>query len=203
MQGFESISPGVEGLNKNGLEAKEYLGTTEISHFEGCGLISNEQLSGYLREILPPTNLENCPAIEFDPYNSLFAWNPGILGFYEPLSHQIHIGPSERFFNSIEGLLNTVIHEVGHNAYAGLIEKRLELATKWESLYRQSWDHYMKDGTGFVSSYAATNKFEDFAESYMNFIKNPENLKIMSQEKYSFMRDNVFAGLEYRPPILV
>jgi hypothetical protein len=66
---------------------------------------------------------------------------------------------------------DTVTHEIGHNAYAGIVENNPELVAKWETLNAESWQQLLTDGTGFVSDYATTNKYEGFAESYMTYVR--------------------------------
>ena len=202
MQELETIMNNVENLGTSGSETREFANATEICNFEGCTLLGNEQLAGYLNETLPPSHLEGCPCIEFDPHNYEFVNSPGTLGFYECGSHAIHIADETRFPGGAEGVLDTVTHEVGHNAYAGLIETNPELAAKWEALNAESWQELLTDGAGFVSDYATTNQYEDFAESYMAYVRDPEKLQILSPDKYAFLHDYVFAGREYQPAIM-
>jgi hypothetical protein len=70
-----------------------------------------------------------------------------------------------------------------------------ELYKEWGDLNTQS----RKTGQGFVSDYARTNKEEDFAESYMAYIRYPQILKAANPVKYKFMRQHVFGGQEYAP----
>lgn len=203
MQELETIMNNVENLGTSGSETKEFANATEVCNFEGCNLLGNEQLAGYLNETLPPSHLEGCPSIEFDPNNHEFINSPNTLGFYECGSHVIHIADETHFPGGAEGVLDTVTHEVGHNAYAAIIENNSELVAKWEELNDESWLKLLTDSTGFVSDYAMTSKYEDFAESYMTYIRDPEKLQLLSPEKYEFMRDYVFAGREYEQTILM
>jgi len=81
------------------------------------------------------------------------------------------------------------------------MEGRPDLAVRWEQLHAASIGRAWIDGLGFVSEYAKTNQFEDFAESYMTYIRDPETLLFASPEKYQFMRDEVFFGREYEPAV--
>ena len=62
----------------------------------------------------------------------------------------------------------------------------------------------------FPSKYGATNPHEDFAEAMSAYRYNPNLLLEMSPEKYDYLRENVFLGIEYRstdlcnkkPPII-
>ncbi|HPS91112.1 MAG TPA: hypothetical protein PKV33_03055 [Methanothrix sp.] len=202
MSEFELIAGNPENLSEIGNKTNEFIGSTEICDFEGCRLINNEQLANYLSETIPPSHLEGCPYIEFDPNNPQFTEFPGTLGFYECGSHAIHIAGDGCFPNGAEELKNTVTHEIGHNAYADIVENNPELAAKWEALNRESWQKLNAEGIGFVSDYAMTNKLEDFAESYQAYTRDPEKLQIMNPDKYAFMHDYVFAGREYQPLVL-
>jgi hypothetical protein len=82
-----------------------------------------------------------------------------------------------------------VTHEVGHNVHYNLRIDNLEVASQWTELHQQD--------AGFVSDYARTNEYEDFAESYRVYVRQPELLQLYSPVKYEFMRLEVFAGQEY------
>lgn len=49
----------------------------------------------------------------------------------------------------------------------------------------------------FVSEYARTDPYEDFADSVIAYFADPEVLRRRSPEKYAFMRDRVMGGKEY------
>jgi hypothetical protein len=65
----------------------------------------------------------------------------------------------------------------------------LDLADHWKVLFQQD--------VGFVSDYARTNEYEDFAESYLAYVRWPQTLLTFSPVKYEFMRAEVFLGKEY------
>jgi hypothetical protein len=88
-----------------------------------------------------------------------------------------------------QDIFDTITHEVGHNVHYNMHIDNLELATEWENLYHQN--------AGFVTAYARTNEFEDFAESYRTYVFEPESLLLYSPVKYEFIRVEVFDGYEY------
>ncbi len=45
-------------------------------------------------------------------------------------------------------------------------------------------------------------QYEDFADSYLTYIGDPEKLQFYNPDKYEFMKENVFAGEEYPPRLL-
>ena len=57
--------------------------------------------------------------------------------------------------------------------------------------------------TDFVSGYASSDPFEDFAETYNFYVSHPDlflnfaKSNLLIQQKYNFMRDNVFSGKEF------
>lgn len=181
--------------NETDLATIETVGHTEIRDFEASHLVTTEQVADFLSETLPSTHLENCPSIEYetDP-NPLY---PDALGLFDSLTHEIHIhGPAERFENA-GILLEVITHEVGHNIHHNLIADHPEVAERWAELHTQSWEQYFQDRTGFVSDYARTNVYEDFAETYQFYVRDSELLQLVIPEKYEFMQQEVFSGREY------
>ncbi len=176
--------------------ATEFVDHTEISGFETSGLLTNEQLANYIRETIPPSHLEGCPSIEYASSDLYFLLHPDCLAYFDPQNHEIKVGPSERFVmysEGKEGMIDTVTHEIGHNAHQNLIENRPEVAKGWEEI------HLVSGENEFVSDYARTNVYEDFAETYNTYVRDPELLQFVSPQKYEFMRDVVFSGREYPP----
>lgn len=99
----------------------------------------------------------------------------------------------------------TTTHEIGHN-----IQDEYDVnGTNWNSL--SGWQLtevtneqgelvkklIAQNPHTFVSSYAATNPSEDFAETFVAYRFNPEHLLLKSQAKYEALRDKVFFGIEY------
>lgn len=195
MRELDPMKASLEGVDSR--EFGTWVGRTEIRGFEGCSAIGSEDLAAYLTELTPPSHLEGCPIIEFDPRNPTFIEHPGTVGFFERDSHAIHIASENSFPDGIEGLLDTVTHEVGHNVHAALMETSPGLAREWEGIYASTLRKNWGDGLGFVSEYAKTSQFEDFAESYMTYIRDPGTLMFVSPEKYQFLQAHVFYGREY------
>lgn len=195
MRELDAMKTSLEGVDDR--EFGTWVGRTEIRGFEGCHAIESEDLAAYLTELIPPSHLEGCPSIEFDPRNPAFLEEPGTLGFFECDSHAIHIASEDSFPDGIEGLLDTVTHEVGHNTHAALMDTSPGLAGEWEEMYASTLRKNRGDDLGFVSEYAKTSQFEDFAESYMTYVRDPGTLMFVSPEKYQFLRDHVFYGREY------
>jgi hypothetical protein len=169
-----------------------------VTDFEASGLITNEQVQVYLRETLPLSHLDNCRIIRYIP-QLVEVYSTPAAGKFIPLFRHISVYavPSELY--SQAELLETLIHEVGHNAYFNIRLENKELAKQWDELHRQSHVTFAGEGLGFVSEYARTDELEDFAESYAAYIRNPAGLKLASPQKYDFMRQTVFAGREYAP----
>ncbi len=178
-------------------ENVEFVGTTEISGFEQCEQFTNEQMADYISSVIPSGHLTDCNSIEYSPNNEWFVENHA-TGLYFPGSHEIDIASMERFIDSGE-VLDTVTHEIGHNAHDWLKEYYPDHASKWEFAHMKSDVLYNQNGSGFVSEYARTSPREDFAETYSSYIRDPLLLKMRSPEKYSFMKDNVFSGMDYLP----
>jgi len=125
-----------------------------------------------------------------------------------------------------------LIHEIGHNVDLGVMaEKSQETMSEFRDgksavyesdpslgFYRLSWDSEKtrkKTATNFdfVSGYAMSDPFEDFAEGYVYYVLHNQDFKSKAQtsdvlwEKYKFIRDVVFKGEifatgEYKPEAL-
>lgn len=199
MNTFESFGQeNIETSPETGLGTIELVNYTEVGNFESCGLLTNQEVADYLRDTLPPSHLENCPSIQYQSeYNADY---PNAIGSFDPMNSEICIwGPAERF-EGAGGMLETITHEVGHNVHENIMAQKPEIAERWSQLHEQSWQKFAQDGTGFVSDYARTNVYDDFAETYMTYVRDPEKLSFYSPEKYEFMRTEVFPGTTYSSP---
>lgn len=176
----------------------ELINQTEVSNFEISRLASTEDVADYLRDTIPKTHLENCPSIRYEPLPSELY--PNAKGTFERGTQEICIY-GEQFAGSQE-MLATLTHEVGHNVHENIMTKNLEVAQSWANLHQESLSQYKQDGTGFVTDYARTNEYEDFADTYRTYIGDPEKLQFYSPEKYEFMKDYVFSGQEYDSRLL-
>ena len=119
-------------------------------------------------------------------------------------------------------LLSVFIHETGHNVDYGFLapanknqkstfkDGSQPLYTSDPSIifYQISWEdeETMKKGVNnmdFVSGYAMSDPFEDFAETYCFYVLHNKDFKAMTASssklysKYVFMRDFVFNGTEF------
>lgn len=197
MNGLESSRPGIESVGEAPSQRLELVGMTPITHFEQSGLIASEGVADYVRDTILPSHLSDCAGIDYD--EGICADCPEALGVFDPASHEITVFGTCRNYGGRERMLETVTHEVGHNAHDLIMRTRPELAERWSALHEQSRAQNALDGRGFVSNYAMTNVFEDFAESYQTYIRDPDRLMFFSPEKYAFMRNEVFGGRQYEP----
>lgn len=102
----------------------------------------------------------------------------------------------------------TVVHELAH-----VLDRRTQdhwnwsFSDVWKGLgdWNRQPDGTLKnplDSKKFVSTYAMTNEAEDFAESVVAYRFKSATLKSNQPEKYAFIRDAVFQGLEFTSPDL-
>lgn len=115
-----------------------------------------------------------------------------------------------------------LIHEIGHNMDLGTL-KETEISKVSEfkdgktpiyesdtslDFYRISWKNdttrkRSASNLDYVSGYAMTDPFEDFAETYVYYVLHNKEFKSKTQTseqllaKYEFMRDTVFEGFEF------
>ncbi len=119
-------------------------------------------------------------------------------------------------------LTSVFVHEMGHivdtglydgKAAAGLSVYNDSRATVFKNdpsinFYSISWKdttHVASGSTAFdfVTQYARSNPFEDFAESYNFYLLHGSQFKFMTKtnarlsRKYAYLRDHVFHGKEY------
>lgn len=110
----------------------------------------------------------------------------------------------------------TIFHEIGHNMAS---EMSLDDSEEWKSLSdwratikkdkdnKDMLDPYTKKPIveswhaghdhKSTSKYGQTNPAEDFAESFSAYRFNPRKLKEVAPEKYKYMKENIFHGIEY------
>lgn len=91
----------------------------------------------------------------------------------------------------------TVIHEIGHG-----VGNKLQLHNSPDWLDISGWENRGGEWSAqradtATSFYGMTNPAEDFAEAFAAYRYNPELLKEASEQKYAFMKNYVFQGLEY------
>jgi len=192
MNNLESFLSSVELSNQT-----ELVNQTEISGFDKSEILSNGEIASHLKE-LPPSHLEYCDSICYEPIPS--EKFPNARGYYDRPSGEIHI-LGERFAGA-EECLATITHEVGHGVHENLLDNNSELANKWDTLHTESLAMNEQNGSGFVSEYAQTSVYEDFAETYRSYVLDPDKLKFFSPDKYEFMRSEVFSGQEYSPRVV-
>jgi hypothetical protein len=121
-----------------------------------------------------------------------------------------------------EELVSVLVHELGHIQDTGVMQgnfwvKESEFRDGQSSIYLDdpSLDFYRisfknekalkKDATeeDFVTGYAMSDPFEDFAETYNYYLLHGASFREMIKHnqslksKYEFMRDKVFEGKEY------
>lgn len=103
---------------------------------------------------------------------------------------------------SDEEYFAVLIHELGHYLDVNYFEKKVlfDLSNRF---YDYSWDSSKVikswvSGKGFVSGYAMTNKYEDFAETFTYFVMYNQDFLTKSQDsdilaqKYNFFSEYVF-----------
>lgn len=119
-------------------------------------------------------------------------------------------------------LVGVFVHEMGHIVDTGLIQgspaagssvfrdSRIALFNDDQSLefYSINWTSATRKISNssrldFVSGYAQTDPFEDFAESYLFYLIHGQQFFEMSQQndrlkrKYEFLRDKIFYGVTF------
>jgi hypothetical protein len=117
-------------------------------------------------------------------------------------------------------IVAVLVHELGHIADLGALRGTGEASGFTDGsyqipqgdpsveFYQLSWadsqtKRFSAEQKDFVSGYAATDPFEDFAESFTYYILHGADFRLMSAEsetlakKYAYLRESVFTGVEY------
>lgn len=166
-----------------------------VQGFEQSGLAKSQDVQRYLVETFPPEHVDKA-SLESVQYCDVYKPSQGgnILGMTE-YNPETDVSKIEIYRQDANGchdgssMAYTIAHEVGHNAY-------------WVSgeSTQQAWDQTSMASAPdeYVTQYARTGVREDFAESYANYVHDPDLLHEVSPTKYNFMRSHIFHGREYR-----
>lgn len=123
---------------------------------------------------------------------------------------------------SMEEFVSVLVHEAGHNVDYGYLveENKVEVSAFKDGkkiLYETdpsvdffgiSWKNEAElkrtaTNMDFVSGYAMSDPFEDFAETYVYYVLHNKDFKALTStsseiyEKYEFMKNVVFNGVEF------
>lgn len=167
----------------------------EVRGFARSNLLGDAEVNGFLSREFPQDHVSTntLTDIEYTDRYQPSGDNGYVAGMCEgPPQGPCHIEvnrQAESGSYNVEQIRETISHEVGHGVHRRLPS---QAQTEWESLSARS-------GPGErVSEYANKNAREDFAESYRAYIHDPELLLDVNPAKYTFLRDRVFDGREYR-----
>ena len=170
----------------------------EVSGFDEYSELSNQDVDNLINTLIPEGHLDNCSSIICNPNDSTWFEMPGTAGYHVEYNdgRPCDICLAGRELLEAFGMseLEVLCHEIGHNAHGNL---SMEDQIEWADIHAKSEYIYSETGFGFVSNYAHTDLFEDFAETYSVYMTNPDLLKFVSPEKYEFMQERVFGGIEY------
>ncbi len=91
-----------------------------------------------------------------------------------------------------------VFHEYGHWIAES---KNFNESPEWLNLgdWKLVGGKWTSKNPHAISSYGSESPREDFAETVASYRYSPERLKKLSPEKYDFMKNRVFGGVEYLP----
>ncbi len=168
----------------------------EISGFDEHSELSDNDVEAVI-QLLPSSHIEHCPSISCLPESPLWKDYPDASGLYNTATSEIFLSGAEGVSEAGTTELEILLHEIGHNAYDSILGENPQLIADWAELYDASMIKFAQTGFGFVSNYSHTDMFEDFAESYAEYVANPQLMQFLCPDKYNFMQENVFNGREY------
>ncbi|MBU1935165.1 putative zinc-binding metallopeptidase [Patescibacteria group bacterium] len=162
-------------------------------------------------EVLPSSHAETVEKIILD-YNQQA--HRGLGGNNLVILRGVNMG--------IKELVAVLIHETGHNVdYGYLVEKNEDEISEFKDgnyplyitdpsidFYRISWENETtlkntSSNLDFVSGYAMSDPFEDFAETYVYYVLHNADFRTLTASspdlyaKYRFMKYRVFDGVEF------
>ncbi|MCU7922548.1 MAG: hypothetical protein KZQ88_07595 [Candidatus Thiodiazotropha sp. (ex Dulcina madagascariensis)] len=161
-----------------------------ISGFSNQTIVSVDEILEAL-EALPASHLIGLREIAYDPNRVI----QRAIGYYNTQDTPYPIPDfrsngdyyhDERWiniyeFDSKQNLVHLLYHEVGHFVYKNNLS----------SVLRKRWVNNIYPVSSYVSTYAARNANEDFAESYAIYLLKPEVLYRI-EKKYLFLKNQVF-----------
>lgn len=160
-----------------------------VTNFAASGALNDAQVQQFLTRTVPADHLDHCRRIEY-VHKLASVHGTDIAGNFIPIDRKIFVYAVSLQTQQPQELLETLLHEIGHNVFFNRWRQDFKFEQRWIQLHNHE--------TGFVSDYARFNYMEDFAESYLAYIAAPAKLQRVSAAKYQFMRDEVFAGVEYQ-----
>jgi hypothetical protein len=211
---------------------KEEVQKIEMPSFSNSAELRNSATAlDYKIEIRGTTNqeLEVCASITKQGLNQLAEYLPTLERVIIHNDETMRRGLSNakviymRCLQDAEEYLNVLVHEAGHVVDLGYLKGTNsasdtnfdDFGTKIKTddpsfkFYNIAWENntVLRDSvtpTGFASIYGSSDPFEDFAESFMMYVRYgdifyqiAENNDLIGQ-KYQFMKSEVFNGLEFR-----
>ncbi|MFH1375825.1 MAG: hypothetical protein ABIH35_04115 [Patescibacteria group bacterium] len=118
-------------------------------------------------------------------------------------------------------IISVLVHELGHSTDLGYLRGNSLAPSKFSDgqvkipaddssvrFYQLSWrdeatQRFVADRKDFVSGYAMSDCFEDFAESFNFYVLHGKDFRALKNEsstlekKYAFLRDEIFSGIEF------
>lgn len=188
-------------------------------HFDTRNMDERQRFLNSIRESQIQTALQKLPAAHVATIrNIILDYNEeahrGLGGSSMVILRAVNMGTDE--------MLSVLVHELAHNVDFGYLEPtrntressfkdgQLPLYESDPSLdfYRISWlknDQRRKaaNNMDFVSGYAMSDPFEDFAETYTYYVLHNKDFKALAASsdallaKYRFMKYRVFGGNEF------
>ena len=174
-------------------EVAEATEVSPVSGFEQSGVMTNEGVQTHLEENFPP---EHVSPSRIEPIEYVDEYQEADGGYIAGRHYYTTetTGRIEAYPQTPQGctdrgeLEETIAHEVGHNVHANLSP---EAQATWEQISTASAPDE------FVSDYARTDVYEDFAETYATYQRDSELLQEVSTARYDFMCDEVYHGRQY------
>lgn len=174
------------------------LNTPRLEGFEKLGKKEQKEIRDFVAKEHPDKHLNdiNMSKITYHDNPKISEKGDLVLGKWKAEKREgiktqqgtIDVYPHGFENKDLHAVKETLSHEVGHDV---CFRMDGEKQAKWEKISGK------RDGADCVSPYSTKDRHEDFAESYSFYINHANELKNINEDKYEFMKDEVFDQRTY------
>ena len=175
------------------------LNTPRLEGFEKLGEKEQKEIKDFVAKEHPDKHLNdiNMSKITYHDNPKIGEKGDLVLGKWKAEKREgiktqhgtIDVYPQGLENKDLHGVKETLSHEVGHDVFFRMDSEK---QNKWEKISGK------REGADCVSPYSTKDMHEDFAESYSFYINHANELKNINEDKYEFMKDEVFDQRTYR-----
>jgi len=182
MKKFTKDKARVDRNKKDAFKEDNVALNLKITDFGKQTTINVSEIVSHINRI-PKFHLQKLNQILYDPerYTPKIIDGPSLEASTQGVYIQSHQLIIIFKLHNLDQLLHVLFHEIGHHVYFKIITQQLKMR----------WVKEICRNDKFITEYASRNAAEDFAETYVSYLLNPDKLKKIPL-KFNFMRKFVF-----------